>query len=411
MTRRSFFAAGLETAASWWRIHRRDGVTLGFTTHDRDLWFAGILHRAAPGMLPSAVRLTAGFEDDPGEVEGVLGHSDIVAEDLAAGLFDGARVESGIVDWETLDCALLYAGSIAAITGEAAGFRAQLVSAKAALAVDPVPLSGPSCRARFCGPECGLAAPAYRRRAAIAAVDVDRGSVTMALADCAPYRHGELRWIDGPQCGLADAHPRCRGRGAGARRAARCAAFARHAGPADAKGATARIATCAARFGNAANFQRRTVPAGQRHARAISGAAMIADAERFALEAQALVGTRLPPPRARHRAGHRLRRHGGSGAGAMRPAGALSARLPPAQSRHRPVARLRRGQWPDRGVRTDAARRRAADRPGPGQHHLLVALGGAGFVHAHAGLRRVVVELLDPIPAAQARWRLPDQPE
>lgn len=30
-------------------------------------------------------------------------------------------------------------------------------------------------------------------------------------------------------------------------------------------------------------------------------------------------------------------------------------------------------------------------RPGPLQHHLLIALAGDGFVHAHAGLRRVTV--------------------
>jgi cell wall-associated NlpC family hydrolase len=31
-------------------------------------------------------------------------------------------------------------------------------------------------------------------------------------------------------------------------------------------------------------------------------------------------------------------------------------------------------------------------RPGPGQHHLLVATGADRFVHAHAGLRRVVTQ-------------------
>lgn len=45
-------------------------------------------------------------------------------------------------------------------------------------------------------------------------------------------------------------------------------------------------------------------------------------------------------------------------------------------------------------------------RPGPGQHHLIVALGGGEFVHAHAGLGRVVVQ---PEPLAWPvlrRWRL-----
>ena len=41
--RRAFLASELDTTAGWWRIYRCDGVTLGFTTHDRDLWFDGIV--------------------------------------------------------------------------------------------------------------------------------------------------------------------------------------------------------------------------------------------------------------------------------------------------------------------------------------------------------------------------------
>lgn len=44
--------------------------------------------------------------------------------------------------------------------------------------------------------------------------------------------------------------------------------------------------------------------------------------------------------------------------------------------------------------------------PGPAQHHLLVALGGERFVHAHAGLRRVVLHA-GPLPwPLIACWRL-----
>jgi len=43
--------------------------------------------------------------------------------------------------------------------------------------------------------------------------------------------------------------------------------------------------------------------------------------------------------------------------------------------------------------------------PGPAQHHLLVATGAGRFVHAHAGLRRVVV-LSGPLPWPILRlWR------
>lgn len=47
--------------------------------------------------------------------------------------------------------------------------------------------------------------------------------------------------------------------------------------------------------------------------------------------------------------------------------------------------------------------------PGPAQHHLLIALGHRRFVHAHAGLRRVVVQTgLLGWPVVR-HWRLSGQ--
>jgi hypothetical protein len=44
-------------------------------------------------------------------------------------------------------------------------------------------------------------------------------------------------------------------------------------------------------------------------------------------------------------------------------------------------------------------------RPGPGQHHLLIA-GHSGFIHAHAGLRRVVAQP-GPLPwPIERRWQI-----
>lgn len=251
---RVFFDRALDTAAAYWRVYRRDGVALAFTTHDRDLWLGGLLHRAAPGMVPSAIRRTIALEDDGAEVEGALSHDAIRAADLAAGRLDGARVETGIVDWTTLEAAVLYCGTIDAVTSEGAGFAAQMRSAKADLEVDPVPRSSPTCRARFCGPGCALSPPAYTRRGVVSAVDFDANAVTVDAADPAPFAHGELRWIDGPQTGMT-----MRIAAAGAEGLMLdqpldpgCAAGMR----VDLReGCDRTVATCAARFGNAANFQ------------------------------------------------------------------------------------------------------------------------------------------------------------
>jgi len=53
----------LTCVALCWRLDRRDGVMMGFTSHDRGLAIDGLDYRAAPGMLPSAISLSDGFDD------------------------------------------------------------------------------------------------------------------------------------------------------------------------------------------------------------------------------------------------------------------------------------------------------------------------------------------------------------
>ena len=59
---RVFCREPLEGLATFWRIRRRDGVTLGLTSHDCDLWFDGVRHRAAPGRVRALDDNRAEFE-------------------------------------------------------------------------------------------------------------------------------------------------------------------------------------------------------------------------------------------------------------------------------------------------------------------------------------------------------------
>ncbi|AKH43479.1 putative phage protein (TIGR02218 family) [Altererythrobacter atlanticus] len=200
---RVFFHHELEGVATWWRVLRRDGVTLGFTSHDRDLRFDGILHRAAPGMLPSAIRRTADLELDSAEVSGALSHDSISATDLHAGRFDGAVVEIGLVDWEDLQRATLHRGEIGEISEEDGSFQAELRSAKAELELDLVPRTAPTCRAAFCGPGCSLSSVRFTREARLTSMDA--GESRLHFEDGPPPAHmlgGSIRWLDGPHCGL-----------------------------------------------------------------------------------------------------------------------------------------------------------------------------------------------------------------
>lgn len=200
---RVFFARELDTAATFWRVLRRDGVALGFTSHNRDLVFGGILHRAAPGMVPSAVRLTSDLSEENAGVEGALSHDAISEIDLSAGLYDEAAIEVGIVDWDNLDNTILYSGTLGRITDDRTGFSGELRSAKRLLDQDLVPRTSPTCRATFCGRGCGLSASRFTNRFVIENIDFDLNRVQVPGIQVADYLDGQIRFLDGPQTGIA----------------------------------------------------------------------------------------------------------------------------------------------------------------------------------------------------------------
>ncbi len=199
---RTFFATELEGVAIYWRVERRDGLALGFTTHDRDLRFDGLLYSSAPGMVPSAIKLGAGFEADTAEVRGALSSDAITEDDLVEGRYDGAYIEVGLVDWETLERATLYSGDIGPLSIQGNAFECELKSLKSVLEQDLVPRTSPACRAQFCGPGCGLSAPRYTHEVALA--DYDPASSRLRFQggpSPEALMWGSVRWIDGPHAG------------------------------------------------------------------------------------------------------------------------------------------------------------------------------------------------------------------
>lgn len=199
---RIWFSDDLETVATFWRVLRSDGVTLGFTSHDHDLWFEGVLHRASPGMVPSSIKRSADFEPDNAEVEGALSHESISASDLAAGRFDGAQVRIGLVDWDSGETRTLYRGAIGMVIEQDGSFSAELVSRKAVLLRDPVPRTSPTCRAVFCARGCNLPPERYSHEAILVSVDPGANSVIVSTAaDLEALVGGRLRWLDGPLSG------------------------------------------------------------------------------------------------------------------------------------------------------------------------------------------------------------------
>jgi uncharacterized phage protein (TIGR02218 family) len=198
----------LTSIALCWRLDRRDGVTLGFTSHDRDIHIDGLRYRAAPGMLPSAISLSDGFDVDTLDVAGALTSDAITEDDLAAGRWDGAKLRLLAVDWEQPDVTplLLARGELGDVGTHDGGFSAELRGPTAQLERPAIEYSSPECRAEIGDKRCRVDLAGRRRNLRISEV-IDGVTIRLSAAEGSDnvYGYGRLRWIGGANSGVASA--------------------------------------------------------------------------------------------------------------------------------------------------------------------------------------------------------------
>ena len=252
----AFLERELLSVAFCWRLQRRDGVTLGFTTHDRDLRRQGLIYRAAPGMLPSSISITDGFDAESLDVEGALTSDAISAVDLLAGRWDGALVRVFMVDWEAPegDVLAVARGELGEVSVRAGAFEAELRSAAAQLDAPVAEQTSPGCRAALGDKRCRIDMAGRTRLTRIAAVTAED---VVEIADAGAgddYGLGRLRWLGGRNSGLASEVLHAAG---AVLTLAEPPAFAPVTGDLVevSQGCDRILATCAGRFGNAANFR------------------------------------------------------------------------------------------------------------------------------------------------------------
>ena len=192
----------LTTLAFCWRLDRRDGITLGFTSHDRDLELDTLLYRASPGMVPSAIEKSTSFDADSVDLSGVLASDSITNEDLIAGRWDGARLRLFAVDWTNPDTApfVLVSGSLGSVQVAGEQFQVELRGAGAVLDTPVVETTSPDCRAALGDERCRVDMSGRRSFVAVGAAS---GLVIPVGQSLVPglYAYGYLRWFDGANSG------------------------------------------------------------------------------------------------------------------------------------------------------------------------------------------------------------------
>lgn len=151
------------TICHCWRVFRRDGLELGFTDHDADLVVDGTMFMASSGFSASEEETQGGLSISAGTVAGGFSSEVITEVDLAAGLYDGARVELLVVNWHApedfMPLALREIGEVSRASGE---FTAELRSLAHRLDQPQGRVYGRRCDANLGDGRCRVGLAAYR---------------------------------------------------------------------------------------------------------------------------------------------------------------------------------------------------------------------------------------------------------
>lgn len=199
-------AGEVTTLATCWKLTRRDGATLGFTDHDRDITFETVTYRAATGFTPSAVANSAGFAVDNLEVEGMLSASSITEADIMAGLYDFAEIEIFMVNYADVSQGkmILRRGWLGEVSMNNQQFTAEVRGLTQALSQNIGELFSPSCRATLGDARCSVNLASVTVSGTISTTtsrqDFTANSVTGAAG---LYTLGKITFTSGANSGLA----------------------------------------------------------------------------------------------------------------------------------------------------------------------------------------------------------------
>lgn len=203
-------SSGVTTVCRCWALTRRDGETLGFTDHDRNLSFDGFAFQAASGLTARALEQSTGFAVDNSEAVGVLSHTSLSEKDIAAGRFDSAQVTVFEVNWaQPEDREVIFRGTLGEISRTESGFRADLRGLSEALNVPHGRVYQRACSAVLGDGECrvDLKDPRFVVEAVVQGVAEARVFEFEPLSafEAGWFQHGVLRVLTGDGAGLQSA--------------------------------------------------------------------------------------------------------------------------------------------------------------------------------------------------------------
>ncbi len=187
-----------------WKILRRDGGVQGFTDHDEDVVFDQVTYQAASGLLAGPRDDHLGFASGKAEVSGALTQLDVDEAKLANGLFDGASVETWLVDWRDVACrVLLEIEIIGEVRRGEHVFSADLRSLAHVMDQETGRRYAKTCSADLGDTRCGLSLDNSRYRVSAPITHADGANLAVDLAGFADgwFVGGRYQMVTGVAAG------------------------------------------------------------------------------------------------------------------------------------------------------------------------------------------------------------------
>jgi len=198
----------LTTLAYLLKIERTDGVTTGFTTHDRPLTVASQLYQAADSFTLSELAGAQDLAPSNAQVLGALSSAAISEGDIRAGRYDGAALTLYLCNWAdpAAGALILRHGRVGTITHDGQNYRFELIGLLDRLEQTLTHSYTRTCRYTLGESACGvdLTAAVYRRTGTLSSVtDAAQFSSSARTEAAGFFSSGSISFTSGANINLS----------------------------------------------------------------------------------------------------------------------------------------------------------------------------------------------------------------
>jgi len=200
--------SGITTLCWCWKLSDNAGRVFGFTDHDLDLTIGSVNYEAASGFTGSQIDSSLGLSVDNLDAAGALSSETLTEDDLAAGIFDNAKVEIWRVNWaDTSQRVLMRKGNLGEVSRSNHSFTAEIRGLAHELNQPKGRLFQNSCDAVVGDPRCGvnINAAAFGAVGTVQEVLDNRQFLVTGLGSFENgwFQRGRVEWETGANQGLA----------------------------------------------------------------------------------------------------------------------------------------------------------------------------------------------------------------